>query len=152
MMNSKLGNVFRPLGLAFFMTILILCSACSSFTETKEETDATEDLVEAKEDLDKAKKDYLKKYEAFKLESNQKIAENEKNIALLKSINKGKAAKTELDALIATFEEKNELLKKQINEYEESDLSKWESFKIEFNRDMETLGSALRDLTKKNVK
>ena len=156
-MNSKIGNSIRAFGLASFMVALVLIGACTSPPEMNEssEIDAGKDLIDTKKDLDEARKDYLEKYETFRMESNDKIAENEKAIAILKSSkSKNKAAKADLNEWLEVLEGKNESLKAEMNsyQYKEDGNEKWESFKQEFNHDMETLGSALRDLTQNNVK
>ena len=43
-------------------------------------------------------------------------------------------------------------MKKRLEDYKADSKDKWESFKTEFNHDMDELGSAFKDLTVKNTK
>jgi hypothetical protein len=43
--------------------------------------------------------------------------------------------------------QKNNNLKKELTEYNNEGSDKWTTFKIEFNRDMDELGKALKDFT-----
>ena len=65
-----------------------------------------------------------------------------------------KSGKT-LDAVyeqrIDTLEKKNRDLKARVDAYDKSQ-SDWESFKREFNHDMDELGQAFKDLTVDNKK
>jgi hypothetical protein len=55
-------------------------------------------------------------------------------------------------ASIDALEQKNAALKSKLNTYENNAQSDWESFKREFNHDMDQLGNSLRDLTVNNKK
>ena len=98
--------------------------------------------------------EYIEQYEAFKSESNSKISENEKAIAVLKSEMKSKnnEVKADLEEKLTVLEEKNEALKEKIRDYKQTGDENWEAFKAEFESDMSNLGEALKDLTKNNVK
>ena len=50
------------------------------------------------------------------------------------------------------MEQKNTDLKRRLDDYKQDGKENWEKFKIEFNRDMDELGKAFKDLTVKNVK
>jgi hypothetical protein len=52
---------------------------------------------------------------------------------------------------IASLEKENRFLKARLEAYEKSQ-SNWESFKREFNHDMDAIGQALKDLTVDNKK
>ena len=43
-------------------------------------------------------------------------------------------------------------MKQKMADYKEEGKEKWETFKVEFNHDMEELGNAFKDLTVKNTK
>ncbi|WP_437395805.1 hypothetical protein [Flagellimonas lutimaris] len=155
-MNYKTKTSSTILGFASVAIAIILFNGCKLATKDKDATvtgDPKENLVEAKESLDKARKDYVLKYEAFKLESDNKIAENEKIIAELKAKAKmdGDAAKQEFEKELAALEQKNQSLKEKMSYYKDEGSKEWESFKIEFDRDMDNLGKALKDLTKNNT-
>jgi transketolase len=94
-------------------------------------------------------------YKKYRTEQEQKIHENEKVIAELKT-KKSQVKKEKLtnyENKINELEKKNnELRKKIIVNYKDQGVSKWESFKKEFNHDMEELKASLKNLFKDNVK
>lgn len=152
--KTRISNLI--FGLASVATVIILFNSCKSPAEDKERTntdEVKENLVEAKESLDKAKKEYVLRYQAFKLESDNKIAENEKVIAELKAKAKmeSNAAKQDFEKELTVLEQKNQSLKEKMSYYKDEGDDKWESFKMEFNQDMDSLGQALKDLTKNNT-
>ncbi len=61
-------------------------------------------------------------------------------------------AKADYDRSIADLEKRNAALKLKVKEYKNEDNAKWESFKREFNYDMEELGRAMQNLTYNNKK
>lgn len=144
---------------ATFFTGAIL-TGCQTASEKVD--DAKAGVVDAKQDLKDAttkaaeearKNAEVEEWAAFKSESETAIAENEKVIAELKAKMK-KSGKT-LDALYAQrideLEVKNSAMRTRISAYKNENKD-WESFKREFNHDMNELGSALKDLAVDNKK
>lgn len=149
-----------------FFTILIATSfaAGTFFTAcqpslTKEEA-AQAKVEEAEQALEVARKDAeieaqkvasADEWLTFKTESEVKISEYEIRIKALKTQMK-KQGKT-LDDLykqrIEQLEQKIADLKTRMNDYEDNQTG-WETFKREFNHDMNELGNALKDLTVDN--
>jgi len=127
----------------------------TSCTSSAEKVDTAKENVEAAAlDLDQAKADYNAEYEKFKLESEEKITANEKIIADLKEYSKSikKEMKADYEKAITSLEQKNEVMKAKVKNYKNDGNEKWQSFKREFNHDMDELGQALKDLTKNNAK
>lgn len=90
-------------------------------------------------------------WKTFKLESELKINNNEIRVnELTEKMNK---PGTTLDPLyakkIANLKQKNKDLKMKLEAYE-TNQSDWETFKREFNHDMDELGKAFKDLTVNN--
>ncbi len=141
--------------LTIALTTLIigtLITSCNSSAEKVE--DAVAKVDDATEDLKSAKEDFNYEYNKFKVESEQRMLDNEFKIAELKAtkIKLKKEAKAEYDKTIADLEQKNSNMRTKLNEYKEEGKDKWESFKREFNHDMDELGRALKDLANNNVK
>ncbi|MGE0638518.1 MAG: hypothetical protein AB7P01_18905 [Bacteroidia bacterium] len=138
----------------------IIFTSCQS---SEQKQDAAEEKVQdAKEDLKEARKDAnaeaqktatSEEWTTFRNESQEKIWANEKHIAELKvKMNKpGKLLDAAYAKKIDSLEEKNRALKRRMDAYEKSQ-SDWETFKREFNHDMDELGKALNDLTVDNKK
>ncbi|MBC7382556.1 MAG: hypothetical protein H7296_06105 [Bacteroidia bacterium] len=127
-------------------------NACSSPTQKVEH--AQENLIEAKQELAKAKQDSIVAYETFKKESEERISSNEKVIAAfkLRMITDKTQLKVKDQKMIDGLEQKNIDMRKMMAEYNEKGKDEWESFKTEFNHDMDELGKAMNDLTVKNPK
>ncbi len=138
-------------------TFLTSCQSEAQKSETAQNKvqDAKEDLKEAQTDAAVAaqKAATAEEWKAFKTDSEAKIKANEVRIAELKD--KMKASGKTMDAVYAKnidlLEQRNKDLKNRMDAYEKGQ-SDWESFKREFNHDMDELGAALRDLTVNNKK
>jgi len=132
--------------------VAIILSSCTSSSEKVE--NAQDDVTKATIALDEANKEYLADIEKYRIETAEKILANEKNIMELNLLiaNEKKEAKADYKKKMAELEQKNNTLKNKMLEYKESGKENWDKFKVEFNRDMEELGSAFKDLTVKNVK
>ena len=152
-------QIFLTLAINMFIVGSFL-SACQSNTEKEDDAnkkleDAQQELHDVKQDANEAahKEASAEEWKTFKNETEQKINDNEVRINQLK-IKKIKSDKI-LDPLyegkIDMLEKKNIYLKAKMDAYEKG-RTDWESFKIEFNHDMDELGKALNDLTVDNKK
>jgi hypothetical protein len=140
-----------------FAAALVVLGACNSAGESKtpmDNTDTAKMLEETRIELEDAENDYAIKYEAFRIESEKKMAENDLYIENLKLTAKksDRLHQEELDQKVAELETKNRTMKEKMRDYKDEGKEKWASFKEEFNHDMDELGLALKDLTKNNVK
>jgi len=95
------------------------------------------------------KTSYSDDWQKFKSESEQKIQDNGKIIAAFKEkmVKSGKAA---YNKDIAKLEKTNRKLQKKLDQYKDDGESSWEKFKKGFNKDMDKLGKAVKDLTSDN--
>jgi outer membrane PBP1 activator LpoA protein len=139
------------LAISIFVSASVFVS-CNS--PEKKVENAQVGVVEADKELAKANEEYMIEVEKYKQESADKLAANEKSIAEFKAriATEKKSAKKEYAMKIAALEQKNSDLKKKMDEYKENGKENWEMFKTEFNRDMDEIGNAFKDLTVKNVK
>ncbi|MBK8490417.1 MAG: hypothetical protein IPL49_05775 [Saprospirales bacterium] len=143
--------------LIFILAVATMFMAGTVFTGCQtaaEKEQADQDRLEAAQaDLDAAadKLATAEEWRAFKTESEEKINDIEIRIAELKE--KMKNSGKILDGLYAqrieTLEQKNRDLRTKMANYEQNQ-SDWESFKREFNHDMDELGQALKDFTVDN--
>lgn len=117
--------------------------------------DAKQDLKTAQDEAQEAALNaaIAEEWKTFKRESEVKITDNETRIAELKvKIKKpGNTFDDQYKKKIETLEQKNKDLRTSMDNYVQTD-SDWESFKREFNHDMDELGKALTDLTVDNKK
>lgn len=133
-------------------SILILALIAGTvFTSCKsaaqKEQMAKENVVEAKQDLNDTKISNANDWLTFKAESNATIVGNEQRIAELK-VKMNKPGST-FDGLYRTriekLEAKNTELKSKLNNYDGNE-TEWKTFKNDFNRDMNEIGSNIKDL------
>jgi len=126
-------------------------TSCKSPAQKEEAAQAKVD--EAQQDLNAAqvKVATSEEWATFKSESELKIKDNEIRIAEIKVKMKkpGKVFDALYQKRIDELEERNLEMRVRMNTYENSK-SDWESFKTEFNHDMDELGKALKDLTIEN--
>jgi phage host-nuclease inhibitor protein Gam len=104
------------------------------------------------ENTNQVQDSYKADIDNFKKDINQKISENEKTIAGYKDqmIRNKKDVQASYNEQIENLEKKNLALKKRMDEYKEDSKENWNSFKAEFNHDMDELGKSLKDFTVNN--
>jgi hypothetical protein len=137
-----------------FMAGTIFTSCESSYNKEGENhgmKNETQEGMNAIHNVDMPKMATADEWNTFKLESELKINNNEIRVKeLTEKMNK---PGTTLDPLYAkrieNIEQKNKDLKVKLATYETSQ-SDWETFKREFNHDMDELGKAFKDLTVDN--
>lgn len=146
--------------IAIMLAAGTIFSGCQS-AEKKEENanekvqDAEQELMQAqqKADAQAAKAVNDEEWRAFKIDAQEKINKNEARIVELKTKKQkpGKMLDSLYEKRIETLVQKNNELKAKIDAYE-MEHSDWETFKREFNHDMDELGQALKDITVDNKK
>jgi uncharacterized protein (DUF3084 family) len=100
--------------------------------------------------LKDARTGYLAEWQTFKRDAEQAIAANEKRIDTLK-IDIGKVdsqVKAKYRKDVAALEQANRGLKKNLKEYKDEGQDKWETFKTNFNHDLDGIGKTIKDLFK----
>lgn len=124
-----------------------LFSGCDSPAQRVEK--ANENVLEAKADFQQAMQDYQTEVASFKNVSNDKISVNEDVLAKFKAqmASVKKDAKANYEKQIAALEDKTAEMKYRLNEYQDGGMEDWQSFKTEFNHDIEALGKSINDLT-----
>lgn len=129
--------------------LLVSCN-----TPAEKVQNAREDVTAAKVALDKAQQEYMEDLTNYRKATAEKIAENEKIAAdfRVKIVNEKKDAKAAYEAKLAELEKKNTELKNKIDSYQSSNKDSWQAFKVEFNRDMDELGIAFKNLTVNSTK
>jgi hypothetical protein len=132
--------------------------SCKSNSE--KESEAIDKVQDAKENLDDVTEDINEdaiskandvEWQTYKSEAVATITANENRIAeLKKAINKpGSTFDKSYIKSIANLEDKNSSLKVKITNYENNQTD-WDSFKREFNADMNELGQAIQKINIKN--
>lgn len=140
------------------IAIVTVNNGCKSPTEKVE--DAQNKVEDAKSDLNTVIKDSLtdaqkaanvEQWKIFRNESQAKIKNNQLRIEALKSKVKseGMGHNSESANRIDSLEMKNKELVVRMDNYEKGK-SNWETFKLEFNRDLDGLGESLKNFTVKN--
>lgn len=134
-------------------TVLTSCQSSAKKVEN-----AQENVQDAKDNVDVANQELnqvlIDSIQQFKMESDEKINNNEKKIAEFKAriAQEKKENRANYEKKLAELEQKNSDMKMKLAGYNEKSQEKWTAFKIEFNHDMDELGQAFKDLTVKNTK
>lgn len=144
-------------------TTFLAASLLGSCQSAEDKEKAALDKVEnAQKDLDAAKLvadsaaqkvAQQEEWVAFKTNAEATIADNNVRIVELRAQKKkpGKTFDKAFEERITQLEKQNGELQAKIDKYEKEN-SNWESFKTEFNHDMNEVAEALRDLTVDNKK
>jgi predicted RNase H-like HicB family nuclease len=134
-------------------TMLTGCQTSNKNVEKARDNmeEAKDKVTEAKNDINQALKESIQQ---FKKESQERISNNEKIIAEFKGKmeKRGKVTKANYEKKVAELEQNNREMKMRLDKFEDNEQDKWDSFKSEFNHDMDELGKALKDLTIDNTK
>ncbi|AEE53500.1 hypothetical protein [Haliscomenobacter hydrossis] len=147
-----------------FILAVAMLTAGSFFTSCQtpaEKVDTAETNVdEAQQDLKDAKQEEItaeqraadaEEWTLFQTDTEVKIKANETRIAELRA--KKRTSGTKMDVTysqrIDTLEQRNVAMRTWLNDYDKSGTD-WAIFKREFNRDMDELGQALKNLTVDN--
>jgi len=104
------------------------------------------DVVEAKVDLKYAQS---ADYQSFKQESEMKIKKNTESIddLKIKILKNDEKFRTENQMRVGVLEQKNISLQKEMTDYKDEGLEKWDAFKHKFNYDLDELTKALKEFT-----
>ena len=139
------------LALSSMLVAGFLFTSCKS--PAQKEDAAQNKVDEAQQELNAAQVKVASQEEwaTFKIESELKINDNENRIAELKEKMKkpGKVFDALYQKRIDDLEKRNLDMRVRMETYEKNQ-SDWESFKTEFNHDMDELGNALKDITVNN--
>lgn len=140
----------------FTGTLFTSCDKAQDKVESSKDEikDEQEEVRKAEKDLQEAKDEYLIEVSNFKKEAEQKIAENRETIKALKEKRTTKKTAKEKDLYdekIAELERRNDVLHDKLRDYKEEIRSeKWDSFKRDFNDDMNSLGKSIKNAFKDN--
>ena len=134
---------------AFAFIAAATFTGCNSPAQKVE--NAEENVEKANEALAKAKQEYLADLESFRKQNAAKTVSNEQMIADLKTrvAKEKEATRVAYLKRISELEQKNLEMKNKMAEYNEDGQENWQSFKTEFNRDMDELGRALTNFFEK---
>ena len=138
----------------YLIISVILLIAGSVFTgcENNRENDQ-EEVRKANQEMIDAQAQFEKEWQQFKTETELKIDANQRKIDDFKVAMKTTTAKfkAKYENQVLTLEQKNIELKKSMNEYRYEGKDNWEKFKIDFNREVDTIVVALNEIfTKKD--
>ncbi len=104
--------------------------------------------------MDKANQEYQADIDKYRKETAEQITANEENIKELKAdraqVENDK--KDDYDKQIAELEQKDNNMKKKMDDYKPEGKEKWKLFKSDFNKGMNDLGKSIKDLTASNKK
>lgn len=132
-------------GILAFSTLFVSLSFSACFSPSEEVQNADRKVNEAQAELQAAEQDYAEEVAQYKKSTRARMAVNEEMIADLKAqIDEQKdESKNKYQELVSELEERNNKLQNRLKNYKAISKDNWQSFKDEFNHDMEDLGTAL---------
>jgi hypothetical protein len=126
---------------------IIMMAGLSVFAQQDKQAEkARKNVAKAEKDLKEAKLDSAADYEKFVKDAEMNISENKKVIVTLKEkkIEQNKEANDKYNKEVLALEKKNNDLEKRIKDSQHTKTNMWERFKLNFSRDMEKLGQAIK--------
>ncbi len=162
-MKKPKFNFAPSIALIMLMIVSVSTSVFTSCqSAAKKEENAEKKVEKAEENLKEAQKEVVveqqkeanaEEWKAFREATEQKIKDNDTRITELKAEMKAseKANDAAYKARIDMVEEKNKAMRNRMDNQEKMK-SDWESFKREYNHDMDELGQSLKDFTVNNKK
>jgi DNA anti-recombination protein RmuC len=149
--NKQMKNRF------LIMTILgciatVGIASCVKTHEKKVET-AEINVMEARQDLQQARIDSTE-YMKYKADAEVKLKENKSKISELKATmnTEGKETQTQYAKMINELDQKNSEMEHRIKEFNSDSKENWETFKFDFNKQMDELGKSISETAEKNMK
>ncbi len=117
--------------------------------EDKKAKEARKEIKEGEKDLKKAEKDSIADFKEFKKDALAKIKENQIEIVDLKidKAIRSEAIKAEYDKKVLALEDKNTELKNRMEGCSYNDISTWEVFKTNFNKELTELQMNIKNAT-----
>ena len=146
------------LAVCLFVIISLLISCDSNNNKVQDAKDKVQeekqDVKDAQKELAQAEMDSVNAFEEYRRIQIERINANDKEIAELrvKMKTENKEMRDKHEKTIVEMEKKNNELRIKLNDKKYDGKTSWQSFKNEFNRDMEELGNAFKNLTVKNNK
>jgi hypothetical protein len=112
-----------------------------------------ENVLEAQRDLADAKRELKTDLENFRISTEVQLSKNRNQITVLRgnAANERVELRDSYNAKITELENRNLAMETRLNNFQTDKNDDWQNFKAEFNRDMEGLGTAFKDLGKDNV-
>ncbi len=134
LLTSGIAAIIMMLGLSVFAQ------------QDKQVKKARKNVIKAQKNLREAKLDSAADYQKFVNTAELNITENKNIIATLKlkKADKSKNVNDEYNREILDLEKKNNDLENRIKASQHTKTNMWERFKLNFSRDMEKLGQAIK--------
>lgn len=137
----------------YFIAAVSLLVAGLIFTGCDNRDNAKDNVEKANQDMIDAQVQFEKEWQQFKSDAELKINTNQQKIDDFKVAMKTTSAKfkAKYENEVLTLEQKNIELKKKLNDFKYNQKEDWEDFKKAFNNNMDSVGTALKDIfSKKN--
>ena len=147
-MKNKIIAVAAAVVLFLIFAALIGCQNAGE----KNSQIAQDSLAQTKKDSLAVQANLSDDWQKFKTESEIKIQDNENSIAAFKEKMKksGNKLKIKYNKEVANLEQDNREMKKKLEDFKDDGKSAWINFKTGFNKDMDKIGKAVKDLTSDN--
>jgi hypothetical protein len=133
------------------LLVAVLCSVCTLGLRCRHSGNPPQnDDIFAEQDRRQITRDSIDSYQRFTSEAGQHIVRNEQVIAEIRvRIITGEAAlKTRFQKRLSALEKRNNVLRRRLGQYPETEPEKQKEFKINWERNMKSLVKDLNDVMK----
>ncbi len=112
-----------------------------------------ENVAEAQRELADAKRELKTDLENFRRDTELQLSKNRNQITVMRgnAANERVELRESYNAKITDLENRNLAMETRLKGFNSDKNADWQNFKAEFNRDMEGLGTAFKDLGRDNV-
>jgi hypothetical protein len=142
---------------SIFKIALAGCLIAGSITsckrsEAEDDLDTQQEMERAQDKIEESRKDSIEMSD-YKQSVEEKLIFNDQQINDLKENNKekDKLAKEEYEMQLKDLEDRNEQLRRDLRDYNDKDMSKWDQFTIDFNQRVDDLGESISKMAERNI-
>ena len=136
----------------YFIAAVSLLITGLIFTGCDNRDNAKDNVEQANQDMIDVQVQFEKDWQQFKSDAEVRINDNQQKIDDFKTAMKTTSTKfkAKYENEVLTLEQKNIELMKKLNDFKYERKENWENFKTAFNNDMDSVGTALKDIFSKN--
>jgi hypothetical protein len=137
----------------FSASMLVICASTQNCNNPGPQTKSENEASDTTKNIDTTNIKYTKDMETYKKQMSDTLTSIDTAISKFREKMKkeGKEAKIEYNKGIAELDQRGKELRKKLEEYKEKGKEKWDVFKTDFTKDMDTLSKQLKDLTSKKT-
>ncbi|MGM0588679.1 MAG: hypothetical protein ACQETE_09715 [Bacteroidota bacterium] len=137
--------------LTFSIVVFVLLTSCNSPDSNVGKSNSA--VIEAGNDVQQAARELTNDINQYRIEATERMGTIDSAITAFKVslANETDDVKASTEEQLALLEQKNNDLKKRLTDYKDNGKEHWETFKLQFNNDLNSLGNTFDDLTQNSL-